>query len=286
MPLVIMVGLPGSGKTRRAMELKSAMETAIAALNENAESKVRYQPQVVVVNEESLKINRAESYLNANEEKKVRGALLSAVERYLAKDVVVILDSMNYIKGFRYQLHCVAKSLNTSQCTLYCMATPEDTIKWNSSRPSDQAYPPEIHSSLLTRLEEPDSRNRWDNPLYSVLSTDPLPDQLIPTLLEPSARLTPNQSVAMKPLAETNYLHEMDAKVKAVADCVMSFVRDGGGGGMVKVPGTDVQVVVPSRGISVSEMGRLRRMYAAGLNRLETRIDLNLVATGLLARIG
>jgi tRNA uridine 5-carbamoylmethylation protein Kti12 len=55
---------------------------------------------------------------DANEEKKARAALLSAVERHLTKDNIVILDSMNYIKGYRYQLLCVSKALATTQCTV------------------------------------------------------------------------------------------------------------------------------------------------------------------------
>ena len=41
---------------------------------------------------------------------------MSSVERLLNKDTVVIADAMNYIKGFRYQLYCVAKSLRTPHC--------------------------------------------------------------------------------------------------------------------------------------------------------------------------
>jgi len=42
--------------------------------------------------------------------------LMSSVERLLNKDTVVIADAMNYIKGFRYQLYCLAKQLRTPHC--------------------------------------------------------------------------------------------------------------------------------------------------------------------------
>ena len=41
-------------------------------------------------------------------EKDLRGLLRSEVDRLLTKDNLVILDSLNYIKGFRYELHTYA----------------------------------------------------------------------------------------------------------------------------------------------------------------------------------
>lgn len=57
-------------------------------------------------------------HVEAREEKKARGALLSAVERLLSKDDIVIADGMNYIKGFRYQLYCVARAIGTPHCVV------------------------------------------------------------------------------------------------------------------------------------------------------------------------
>jgi protein KTI12 len=34
------------------------------------------------------------------------------------KDTIVILDSLNYIKGFRYQLYCAAKEAGVRVCTV------------------------------------------------------------------------------------------------------------------------------------------------------------------------
>lgn len=40
------------------------------------------------------------------------------VKRALAKDAFVILDGMNYIKGYRYQLWCEAKAVGTTCCVV------------------------------------------------------------------------------------------------------------------------------------------------------------------------
>ena len=52
------------------------------------------------------------------DEKHSRGAMLSAVERLLSKDDLIIADGMNYIKGFRYQLYCVARAVGTPHCVV------------------------------------------------------------------------------------------------------------------------------------------------------------------------
>ncbi|KAJ3139404.1 kti12, chromatin associated [Irineochytrium annulatum] len=290
MPLVVMCGFPCSGKTRRATQLKSMLEEAIRIHNDailnppppppgtrpaksSSTSPTLMKPEVVLINEESLHISRAESYADATGEKKLRGALLSAVERHLTNDTVVILDSMNYIKGFRYQLFCVAKEARTTQCTYHCLVQNDTAVRWNSERDASTAYPPDIMHSLLPRFEEPDSRNRWDNPLFSSLPDEesPSPD-LVATLLT-AKPFQPNLSVALKPVAETNYLHEMDSAVRAVGDAVMGCVREGRVGDVVVVAGCDVKVRIPGRGVSVAEMGRLKKGYVGSLTKLDARLD-------------
>ncbi|KAJ3348920.1 hypothetical protein HDU83_000976 [Entophlyctis luteolus] len=310
MPLIIMVGLPSSGKTRRAMEIATALEAEISS--STTPLRVPFDPKVLVINEESLGIDRATAFRDSSSEKIARAALLSAVERSLTRDKFVILDSMNYIKGFRYQLHCVAKGIATTQHTVYCMASPANCEKWNASRePANIRYPNDVLESLFGRLEEPDSRNRWDSPLLCLAPDATLPPSFVHSLVQANtggagtlaatngavaAGLAPSQSIALKPVADTNYLHEMDATLKAICDAVLDAVRRRdtiGGGGVVggvggadadevSVPGSGSKVVLPSRNVSVTEMGRLRRLYAANLNRLTIKVDKTKIADGFV----
>jgi protein KTI12 len=102
------------------------------------------------------------------EEKKARGALLSAVERLLNRDTIVIADALNYVKGFRYQLYCVARAVSTPHCTvsysdgdvcdccewmidlclyfgqLYCGVPVDLARRWNEERDPQQAYTPQV----------------------------------------------------------------------------------------------------------------------------------------------
>ncbi|KAI8611385.1 chromatin associated protein KTI12, partial [Chytriomyces sp. MP71] len=294
MPLVVMVGLPCCGKTRRAHAIAAALSAEVKAHNEaareaNAKAKDGratrpvFDADVAVINEEGVAADRNAAYKDAAAEKIHRGNLLSAVERLLTRDKFVILDSMNYIKGFRYQLHCVAKGLATPQYVIFCMATTDQVHEWNSQT---NQYSKETFASLMGRLEEPEARNRWDSPLLALMPDDELPASFIHSMVHASVQQAPSQSIALKPLAETNYLHEMDQALKSICDAVLEASRSGlMSGGELKVPGTDARVLVPSKGISVSEIGRLKRLYASNLNRLTIKVDRAKVAEGFVEYI-
>lgn len=99
MPLIVLSGPPCSGKTTRAKELY--------------EHFTNLGKKVIIINEESLLINKNEGYKDSLTEKMTRGSLKGATDRNLSKDTVVISDSLNYIKGYRYELYCIARAAGT-----------------------------------------------------------------------------------------------------------------------------------------------------------------------------
>ena len=121
MPLVLLCGLPGSGKTRRAQELIEYLQSHFPAA------------PIHLVTEE-LTTSKDKCYTDSVQEKTVRARLKSDIERYLTPECVVVVDSLNYIKGYRYELYCVSKHLLTTHCVVLC-DTPRETVKqWNSAR--------------------------------------------------------------------------------------------------------------------------------------------------------
>ncbi|KAL4432172.1 hypothetical protein ABPG77_005934 [Micractinium sp. CCAP 211/92] len=154
MPLIVVAGLPSSGKSSVA----AALAEACRALGQD----------VQVVDEDSLHFKRNESYKDAAAEKQARGALMSAAERCLSRKRTVIFDSHNNIKGYRYQLWCHARSAGTRYCMVHVDTPVESCREWNAARPAEGAYSQEIFEDLACRFECPDSRNRWDSPLFMV----------------------------------------------------------------------------------------------------------------------
>ena len=43
------------------------------------------------------------------------------MDHALDAHTVVVLDSLNYIKGFRYQLYCAARTESTQHCVVRCV---------------------------------------------------------------------------------------------------------------------------------------------------------------------
>ncbi|CCO31357.1 Protein kti12 [Rhizoctonia solani AG-1 IB] len=170
MALVTLSGFPSSGKTRRAEQLKAYLEQK---LQENSESEETKGWKVSVLSDEVLNIPRS-SYDESRLEKPARSALLSAIVRDLSKNTILIVDSLNYIKGFRYQMYCAAREVGVRVSTLFVVATPDMCKEWNQKR--EDRYSDATFDNLIQRYEEPNSMVRWDAPLFTV----PWSDETVP----------------------------------------------------------------------------------------------------------
>ncbi|KAF7537259.1 hypothetical protein G7Z17_g12892 [Cylindrodendrum hubeiense] len=115
--LIIVSGLPTSGKSTRAKQLHEYLTKRVV------DSKYRLH----LISDESLSISRAVYDLSPDKvpahtrsanasEKDARATIYGAVKRVLSDKDIVILDGLNYIKGWRYQLHCESKAVRTPNC--------------------------------------------------------------------------------------------------------------------------------------------------------------------------
>ncbi|KIW63329.1 hypothetical protein PV04_10183 [Phialophora macrospora] len=149
MPLIIVTGLPCSGKTHRAQQIATSLTEFISSSTDPTISKrtVQIIPSQHALSdpdphsshsvgpeprqEASL---RDQIYTSAAEEKTARAAEFSAVKRALGRDNVVVADALNYIKGYRYQLWCEAKAAGTRCCVVHVAAREDECAKWNADR--------------------------------------------------------------------------------------------------------------------------------------------------------
>lgn len=126
--------------------------------------------------------------VDARAEKPARAALFSAVQRSLAKEAIVIVDAMNYIKGSRYQMYCEAREVGVRTCTVRsgvplsgycrsscCLVNCADKVKPPAPpsglcRDSARSVPrTQRRSTRLVRLRSRDVRP----PQGSVFSSEP-----------------------------------------------------------------------------------------------------------------
>lgn len=233
-------------------------------------------------------------FVDIVQEKMTLGVLRSEIARRLQKDKVLIFDSLNLIKGYRYEVWCLARGSSTRCCVVH-VDTPVDTCRnWNESR-SDGVYTEETFEDLASRLERPDSKNRWEAPLYSVF---PLVGQdsmrrvceaiaQYNTNAKPSISkgmgdkqqqevevqeaqgmklngkdLQPTIATSSQGLSSTNLLHDVDKELQAVVKEIMEAQTLAGGSaaGIIKF-GPDMPILHATRPLSVVELRRYKRMF-------------------------
>ncbi|KAF3783749.1 KTI12-like protein [Nymphaea thermarum] len=156
MALVVMCGQPCSGKSTAACLL--------AGILRSQDLKVR------LIDESSLHLDRNVAYADMTAEKNLRGVLRSEVDRSLSKDNIAIVDSLNNIKGYRYELWCLARATGIKYCVVYCDTEEDECRKWNKERGDrgEIMYCDKVLDDLIRRFEKPDRRNRWDYPLFEL----------------------------------------------------------------------------------------------------------------------
>lgn len=137
MALVVICGQPCSGKSTAAACLAEALR--------DSESK----PTVRIIDETLFHLDRDQSYANMPAEKNLRGVLRSEVDRSVSKDNIIIVDSLNSIKGYRYELWCLARAAGVRYCVLFCDVEENDCRKWNENRrENDEAHIMRISSRI------------------------------------------------------------------------------------------------------------------------------------------
>lgn len=189
----------------------------------------------------------------------------------LTRDNIVIADAMNYIKGFRYQLYCEAKAVQTPNCVVH-VGTQAEQCRIFNDEASEGAYESEVFENLVFRCEEPNGMARWDAPLFSVPFGDAEPPcdliwEAVVGSEGPAKVVRPNAATVLKPAAQQDYLYELDKTTSEVISAITAWTADhaGEGGGSVNV-GAENEVELPMTAPSVAQLQRLRRQFIQ-LNR-------------------
>ncbi|KIJ49474.1 hypothetical protein M422DRAFT_59230 [Sphaerobolus stellatus SS14] len=269
MALVTFTGYPASGKTRRAQELKSYLESRFKSPEYSGKPN-----KVVYISDDTLSLQRT-VYNDSRSEKPARAALFTAARRNMNASTVVILDSLNYIKGFRYQLYCAAKEAGVRICTVFVAATPAQCAKWNTTRDPDKAYADGTLDNLIMRYEEPSSMVRWDSPLFTMASDDAkIPEEELWQAVTKGDIKPANAGTRAVARAPTDALQAVENTTALIVSLIMSEqAASGGFGGLVNLtlPSVKVEIELPSRNVTLSELQRHKRAFVATHKRAITQ---------------
>jgi protein KTI12 len=94
--------------------------------------------------------------------------LKSNVEKFVDAKRVVILDWMNYIKGYRYELYCLARNSMSTLCLVWCDTDRETAREWcenqhkEEQKGGDEPFPLDLFEDYASRMEFPNQAKRWD----------------------------------------------------------------------------------------------------------------------------
>merc|ERR1712137_171382 len=287
MPLIVLCGLPNSGKTVRALEIVDFLKRKHPHL------------EVKIISEDTLNLNRAASYQNSLQEKNTRGTLKSEVDRWVTKENLVVLDSLNYIKGFRYELYCITKAQSSPHCVVF-VDTPIETCKeWKASQsPEKDSFTDEQMDELAFRFEKPIGKNRWDAPLFHLRPLEVLQprrgkevyvnlEDLIEdtgakeeptqefnyeyfkdtTVLEEIDQALfhgvapkPNQATLPQKIENTNFVQELDRITQAIITAILEAQNTAMLGDLIVVPETTEKIVLCKK-LGMAELRRQRRRF-------------------------
>lgn len=248
-----MCGWPCSGKTTRAIEIKNAF----LALNS--------QYTASLLNDEREQVDKHSAYSTQAQEKHIRAAILSSVERCLGSSTsdLVICDAMNYIKSMRYQMYCNAREVSTPHCVVHCVAPLDKCRAWNKS----DRYPTNVFDELVMRFEEPNEFNRWDAPLFTVQYDDPA-DVVIQKILDSvtqTKRLkNPTMATNAKQSSDSQQVTDLDQVTNQVIAAVMLAQKESVNlmaGCRIHIPNSESQLVLKKSSLSLAELRRLRRQF-------------------------
>ena len=104
---------------------------------------------------------------------------------------------------------------------------------WNKSHSTP--YPAQIFSELLLRYEEPNSAQRWDSPLFTIIHDDAeLPIDEIWACLT-NTKTKPNLSTMQRSATEPDSLYEIEKATQDIVSSIMTQTQHGGGS--VKIAG-------------------------------------------------
>lgn len=205
-----------------------------------------------------------------------------------------MLDGLNYIKGWRYQLYCEAKNLGTPHALLQvgcgvdrARGVNEERLRRRDEDGAGQAatdeaegpYEPGNWENLVFRYEEPNPMTRWDSPLFTLIweddeaQTRKVFDDMWDTIAGEGRKvIKPNQAAIPRSRdAGGDYLYVLDRETQDIVKRILEQQAEEGGG-EVKISrdgsaaGGSLVVELPGKKVGLPQLQRYRRAFV-NMNR-------------------
>jgi tRNA uridine 5-carbamoylmethylation protein Kti12 len=151
--LLILVGLPSSGKTTIAEILKHLIEKKYKNF------------QVKIVDPDKIRNSISPFKFNHQKEQLVREKSLNDIRSGLNQGFIVISDDLNYYTSMRHDLKQIAEENKINYFILHIDTPLQICIKWNKER--GVPIPQDVIYKINEKFDMFDNYN-WDNPILII----------------------------------------------------------------------------------------------------------------------
>lgn len=148
--LLILSGLPSSGKSTFAKEIKKIVE-------DHSRRTVKIVDPDVIRTELSPRFD-------FRLEKKVRKKHLELVENSLKNGIITISDDLNYYSSMRHQLKEIAEKLNKKFYIAHISTPLKICLSWNKAR--GMPIPNSVINKIFKKFDN-FNHYRWDTPVFN-----------------------------------------------------------------------------------------------------------------------
>lgn len=164
--LICLVGLPASGKSIFANELKKILERKFTKF------------EVKIIDPDKIRQQITQTKFDHKKEPLVRKKNLQKIRRELKQKSIVISDDLNYYSSMRHDLKKLADEFDLNFYIIHISTPLEVCLKWNEKR--GKPIPNEIIKKIDKRFDDFD-KYKWDNPyaVFNMSQTLDLTDWLI-----------------------------------------------------------------------------------------------------------
>jgi tRNA uridine 5-carbamoylmethylation protein Kti12 len=146
--LIILVGLPASGKTTFAFKLKEKLEGY-------------FQKTVKIIDPDKIRAEFFPNNFDYRNEPLIREKNIQSVRSQLLKGHIVISDDLNYYSSMRHDLKLIADSLTLNFYIIHISTPLKLCLKRNEER--GKPIPNEIIHNISSRFDNFD-KYKWDTP--------------------------------------------------------------------------------------------------------------------------
>ncbi|MHA1293230.1 MAG: AAA family ATPase [Promethearchaeota archaeon] len=148
--IIILVGLPASGKSSYAKELKKALNKEFSPF------------KAKIIDPDKIRESLITNKFDHKKEQLIRKNYFNSVEKAIKEGYIVICDDLNYYTSMRHDLKKIAENFKINFFIIHISTPFEICLKWNEKR--GEPIPNYVIKNIKDKF---DSFNRynWDKPI-------------------------------------------------------------------------------------------------------------------------